>query len=143
MIKLFKQIQVNIANNLIQFRYIGSDKIIHQTQLNQFIENTGLTIKNPSPGIAAYGIELNNWGSSLICGHIVDNINGRLQELGLDNIILIVDFNGITEVSENFCEQYFNFLLTTSSKIININQNTSINNAFASYINSVVEYQEM
>lgn len=140
---LFKQMQIDLRDNIINFRYIGSDTIIHQTQLNQFIEDSGLTILNPGTNLPVYGLELKEWGTSLLCGHIIDNINGRLLEAGLDNIVLIIDFNGVTEVSQNFCEQYFNFLLTTPSKIININMNTSINNAFVSYINSVVEYQEM
>lgn len=135
--------QVDLKNNVINFRYIGDDTIIYQTQPNQFLTETGLTIKNPTIDIPAYGIELNAWGESLLCGHIVDNINGRLLEAGLNNIILIVDFNGIVEISESFCEQYFNFMLTTPSKIININMNTSINKAFVSYINSVIDYQEM
>lgn len=135
--------QADIKDSLITFRYIGDDKIIYKTQVNQFLPNTGLTIKNPSINIPVYGVRLNTWGSSLLCGSLIENINGRLQEAGLNNIILIVDFSGITEVSENFCEQYFNFLLTTPSKIININQNTSINNAFVSYINSVIDVQEM
>ena len=134
---------VHLTQDLIQFRYIGSDKIIYETQTNQFLENTGLTIKNPSINIPVYGIELNEWGSSLLCGHIIDNINGRLLEAGLNNIILIIDFNGIAEISQSFCEQYFKFLLTTPSKIININMNTSINNTFAEYIGSIVEYQEI
>lgn len=135
--------QADIKDSLITFRYIGDDKIIYKTQVNQFLPNTGLTIKNPSIDIPVYGVQLSTWGSSLLCGSLIENINGRLQEAGLNNIILIVDFSGITEVSENFCEQYFNFLLTTPSKIININQNTSINNAFVSYINSVIDVQEM
>lgn len=135
--------QIDLKNNVINFRYIGSDKIIYQTQPNQFLENTGLTVKNPDVNIPVYGIELKQWGTSLLCGHIIDNINGRLLEAGLSNVILIVDFNGIVEISENFCEQYFKFLLTTPSKIININQNTSINNTFVSYINGIIDYQEM
>ena len=140
---MIKQMDVHLTQDLIQFRYIGSDKIIYETQTNQFLENTGLTIKNPSINIPVYGIELNEWGSSLLCGHIIDNINGRLLEAGLNNIILIIDFNGIAEISQSFCEQYFKFLLTTPSKIININMNTSINNTFAEYIGSIVEYQEI
>ncbi len=140
---MIKQVQFDLNDSLIVFRYIGSDKIIYQTQVNQFLENTGLTIKNPSVNIPVYGIELKEWGTSLLCGHIIENINARLQESELNNIILIIDFNGIVEISENFCEQYFNFLLTTTSKIININMNTSINNTFVDYINGIVEYQEI
>lgn len=134
---------VSLKDNMLNFRYIGSDTITYQTQPNQFLENTGLTVKNPTIDLPVYGVELKEWGTSLLCGHIIDNMNGRLLEKGLKNIILIVDFNGIVEISDSFCEQYFNFLLTTPSKIININMNTSINNAFVSYINSIVEYQDI
>jgi len=134
---------INFKDNKILFQYIGDDSIVYQTQQNQFLENTGLTIKNPTTNIPVYGLKLNEWGTALRCGHIIDNIAGRLKKNGLGNIILIVDFAGITEVSESFCEQYLNFLLTTPSKIININQNTSINNVFVSYMDSIVDYQEL
>ena len=140
--KLLKHIKVDFKNNLIIFKYQGSDDIIYKTQKNQFIENSGLTIKNPEVGIKAYLLPLNEWGSSLICGHIIDNIAGLLQKNKLENIILFVDFNGITQISKSFCEEYFKFMLTTPSKVININMNTNINNTFVSYIDSVVEYQE-
>lgn len=143
MINLIKQLAVNFNKNIITFQYIGSDKIVYQTQKNQFIKDSGLTIKNPTTEIPAYLLELNQWGSSLLCGHIIDNIAGYLQGSGLSDIILIVDFSGVKEVSSSFCEQYLNFMLTTTSKIININQNTSINNTFVAYLDNVIDYQEV
>ena len=139
---MFKHEEVFLSDNLIIFRYIGDDDIVYQTQKNQFIKNSGLTIKNPSEDIPVYLFPLNQWGSSLICGNLIENLNARLKQLELENIILIMDFDGIKEISENFCEQYFKFLLTTVSKVININQNTSINNTFVNYIDKVVDYQE-
>lgn len=138
-----KQMKIDFSDDFITFRYIGDDSIIYQTQRNQFITDSGLTIQNPDVNIPVYGLPLNQWGSSLICGHIIDNIAGQLQKVELENIVLIVDFKDITEISTNFCEQYFNFLLATKNKVININMNTNINNTFVSYIDTVVDYQEV
>ena len=132
---------VELQDNWITFKYQGDDDITFQTQKNLFQENTGLTIANPDVDIPVYGLRLNQFGTSIICGHIIDNIIGELKGAGLENIILIVDFTDIVEISESFCEQYFRFLLTTKSKVISIHQHTNINIAFSSYIESVIEYQ--
>jgi hypothetical protein len=133
---------IDFSTNFIIFRCIGDDTIVYQTQKNKFIVESGLTIENPDVNIPAYLLPLDQWGTSLRCGHIIDNIVGQLKNVGLENIILIVDFKNIVDISEEFCSQYFNFMLTTKSKIININQNTNINNIFVSYIDNVVEYQD-
>ena len=45
---VFKQISIKFKDDNVIFRYIGDDKIVYQTQQNQFLKNTGLTIKNPT-----------------------------------------------------------------------------------------------
>ena len=142
MIKLTVHEKINLLDNIILFKHTG-DIDMYQTQINQFIENNGVTIQNPTTNIPVYRLPLNQWGSSLICGNIINNINVTLKKQNLENIILIMDFDNITEISESFCEEFFRFILSTKSKVININQNTSINSTLVSYINSVVDYQEV
>lgn len=134
---------VDFQNNFINFRYSKEGDIMYQTQKNIFLPNTGLTIQNPDNNIEAYSLVLNQWGTSLQCGHIIDNIVGYLKNSNLENIILIVDFDSITNVSESFWEQYLRFMLSTKSKIININQNTNISNSFTAYIENMIDIQDL
>lgn len=136
-------INIDFEDNFILFRYEGSDDIIHKTKTNLFEENTGLTISNPDFNIPAYMIMLSNYGTSIMCGHIIDNIIGYLKNSDLENILLIVDFSGVVDVSESFCEQYIRFLLSTKSKVISINQNTNINNTFSQYVETIIDIQEV
>ena len=134
---MLETIEVELEDNFILFRYEGSDNIIYKTQKNSFQKETGLTISNPDINIPAYIIQLSTYGTSIMCGHIIDNIIGYLKNAGLENIFLIIDFQ------ENFSEQYIKFLLSTKSKVISINQNTNINNAISQYVESIIDIQEV
>lgn len=143
MTKLINPMTITLQDNLIQFRYKGDDTITYQMQTNLFEANTGVTIRNPDVNVPAYGIALNQWGTNLDCGHIINTIMGYLKSQDLENIILVVDFSGVTEVSQNFCEQYLKFILATKSKVLSIHQNTNINTAFSLYIESFIDYQDV
>lgn len=134
-------IKIELEDNFINFRYEGDDDIIYTTQKNQFLEETGLTIKNPDFNIPAYVLKLSRFGEHLICGHIIDNIVGYLKNAELENIFLIIDFEGVTDISDNFAEQYIRFILSTKSKTISINQNTNISNTMAQYLYSIIDVQ--
>lgn len=136
-------INIDFEDNFILFRYEGSDDIIYKTQKNLFEENTGLTISNPDFDIPAYVISLSTFGTSIMCGHIIDNIIGYLKNTNLENILLIVDFSDVIEISESFSEQYIKFILSTKSKVISINQNTNINYALSDYVESIIDVQEV
>lgn len=136
-------INIELVDNFIIFKYEGSDDIISKTKVNLFEENTGLTISNPDFNIPAYMIKLSNYGTSIMCGHIIDNIIGYLKNSDLENILLIVDFSDVIDISESFSEQYTKFLLSTKSKVISINQNTNINNVFSQYVESIIDIQEV
>lgn len=140
---MIQPIKVDFEENFILFRYIGDDKLIYKTQKNSFQENTGLTISNPDINIPAYVLQLSNFGTSIICGHIIDNIVGYLKNAELENILLIIDFQDVVEISENFAEQYLKFLLSTKSKVLSIHTNTNINNALSAYIESIIDIQEV
>lgn len=143
MIKMLQSVNIELENNFIIFRYEGSDDIIYKTQKNLFQENTGLTISNPDINIPAYLLSLSNYGTSIMCGHIIDNIIGYLKNAELENILLIIDFRNVIEVSESFAEQYIKFILSTKSKTISINQNTNISNTLSLYIESIIDVQEV
>lgn len=139
---MLKPIVFSFEDEIINFRYEGSDDIIYKTKKNLFEKETGLTIQNPDIDIPAYVISMKQFGTSIMCGHIIDNVIGFLQDNDLENIFLIVDFSEVIEVSGNFAEQYMKFLLSTKSKVISINQNTNINNTFSQYVESIIDIQD-
>lgn len=139
---MLKPIVFSFEDEIINFRYEGSDDIIYKTKKNLFEKETGLTIQNPDIDIPAYVISMKQFGTSIMCGHIIDNVIGFLQDNDLENIFLIVDFSEVIEVSGNFAEQYMKFLLSTKSKVISINQNTNINNTFSRYVESIIDIQD-
>lgn len=136
-------INIDFEDNFIIFRYKGSDDIIYKTKRNLFEENTGVTISNPDFDIPAYVIQLSEFGTSIMCGHIIDNVIGYLKNSNLENILLIVDFSDVIEISQSFSEQYIKFILSTKSKVISINQNTNINYTLSDYIESIIDIQEV
>lgn len=140
---VIQSVNVELKDNFILFKYQGDDSIIYQTQKNIFEKESGLTIVNPDINIPAYVISLGSYGSSIRCGHIMDNILGYLKNANLENILLIIDFNGVIEISQSFAEQYIKFILSTKSKTISINQNTNINNAISQYVESIIDIQEV
>lgn len=136
-------VNIDFEDNFIIFKYKGDDSIIYKTKKNLFEENTGLTISNPDFDISAYVIRLASFGTSILCGHIIDNIIGYLKNSDLENVLLIIDFSDVIEISESFSEQYIKFLLSTKSKVISINQNTNINYTLSSYVESMIDIKEV
>lgn len=136
-------IRIEFEDSFINFKYEGSDDILYKTQKNLFEKNMGVIITNPEFDIPAYVINLQQFGTDIICGHIIDNLIGYLKNAELEEILLIINFYGVTSISENFCEEYVKFLLSTKSKVLSINQNTSINNVLSDYIESIVNIQEV
>ena len=140
---MLRTVNIELDDNFILFKCEGDDDLIYKTQKNIFQKETGLTISNPDINIPAYVIQLAEYGTSIMCGHIIDNIIGYLKNADLENILLIVDFQGVIEISENFVEQYLKFLLSTKSKVLSIHTNTNINNIFSAYVESIIDIQEV
>ena len=140
---MIKTLKVNMSDNIILFQYEGDENLIYKTKKNVFEEQTGLTISNPEIGIPAYTISLSQYGTSISCGHIIDNIAGYLKGKELENILLIVDFNGVIEISNSFAEQYIKFILSTKSKVLSINTNTNINHVISEYIENMIDIQDV
>lgn len=133
----------NLIGEYIHIQFLGDGSIAFEGKQNIFNTNTGLTIQNPQSKIPVYYIQIVTFGSSLLCGNIIDNINAALLANDLNNIILVIDFEGVKEVNQSFCEEYLKYLLITKNKIITINQNIEVSNIFAQYVINNIETQEL
>ena len=51
------------------------------------------------------------------------------------------DFDGVLEVSQNFVDVYTKYLLETKNKVITINQNNDVSNAFGEYTYDIFDIQ--
>lgn len=132
--------EIEFKDNFMIIQYKG-DSIV-QT-INTFQKNTGVTISNPQFDIPAYVLQLKLFGTNLICGNVIENLVGYLKATDLEEIVLIIDFDEVIDVSTNFLEEYTKFLLSTKSKVLSINQNTNIINAFSDYVISIIDIQDV
>lgn len=133
----------NLTGEYIHIKFIGDDNIVFEEKQNIFNTNTGLTIDNVHPQIPVYYVSIADFGEKLLCGNIIDNINIALLYNNIDNIILVIDFEGVLQINESFCEEYLKYLLETKNKVITINQNIEVSNAFASYVIDNIETSEI
>lgn len=119
-----------------------SDFMIYESDVNAFLEETGLTVQNikfPLESDKITYIVLSNAGKTFRCGNILENIFLVLKK-NIKNEIIVIDFLGVEEVSDYFLEKYTKFLLETSNKVLTINMSLSISNAFSTYIyNNLIE----
>lgn len=132
-------IKYNFDNEMIIFQYLDGDNVLYKTKKNIFNENSGLTISNPQNKIPAYLIKMISYGEHLLCGNVINNILVTLSQNDIDGVILLIDFEGVLEVSQNFVEAYTKYLLETKNKVITINQNYEVSNAFGEYTYSIFD----
>lgn len=128
-----------LDNEFINFQYLESDNMVYQSKKNIFVKNSGLTISNPQDKIPAYLIQMVEFGENLICGNIINNILITLSQNDIDGVIILIDFEGVLEVSENFVKAYTKYLLETKNKIITINQNSDVSNTFGEYTYNIFD----
>ena len=115
---------------------MGFDEVVYDGDVNKLVENSGLTVKNIIfPITNSFYIKLADVGSSFVCGNIIQNLNLELKKNNINNSIIVIDFEGIEKLSENFYRTYAKILLETSNKIITINMNTQITNEFGFFVN--------
>lgn len=129
-------VNVTIKNNDIIFR-TGDDKVAYKSDINSFIADSGVTIKNivfPIESSKVYYLPLGSLNKTFVCGNLFSNIMLELERVEEKNRIVIIDFNGVDEVSAAFLSTYTKFLLETSDKVITINMNMAISNDFGSYV---------
>ena len=117
--------------------------MVYKTDINSFVAETGMTVNNVSFPIKGIYINLSEIGKNFVCGNIMENLFLKLKRNGIEDELLIVDFNDIEELSESFYQSYTKVLLETSNKIITINMNTRLSNEFASFIKkSIIQKTE-
>ena len=122
---------------------VGVEKMVYKTDINSFVAETGMTVNNVSFPIKGIYINLSEIGKNFVCGNIMENLFLKLKRNGIEDELLIVDFNDIEELSESFYQSYTKVLLETSNKIITINMNTRLSNEFASFIKkSIIQKTE-
>jgi len=141
-----KMIPVNISikNSDIIFR-TGDDKVVYKSDINSFMADSGVTVKNvvfPIESSKVYYLPLGSLNKTFVCGNLFSNIMLELERVEEKNRIVIIDFNDVEEVSSAFLSTYTKFLLETSDKVITINMNTSISNDFGSYVLSNINEEE-
>ena len=154
--KLLTPMIVNFDSNYVYISFQGDETLAYTVERNKFETATGLTVSNISSPVPVYLIALSNEaesasypnalvgtsGTTLSCGSVINNLFLALKSR-VDNIIVIIDFDKITEVSEHFCAEYMKYLLTTKNKVITINQGINVSNTFASYVLNNIELQEL
>ena len=129
-------------NEIIIFQYLDGDNVVYKNKKNRFIKESGLTISNPHPPIPAYMVRLSEeFGDRLLCGNVINNILILLAQNDVDGIILLIDFDGVLEVSQNFVDAYTKYLLETKNKVITTNQNNDVSNAFGEYTYDIFDIQ--
>ena len=133
--------QVIIEQNDLIFK-IGDGSVVYETDVNAFQEESGLTIQNINlKTLKGYYLKLSTINKSFSCGNMLENALFNIES-GKDNILLILDFEGVEEVSESFLTTYSKFLLETSNKVITINMSISISNDFGNFILSNIQEEE-
>lgn len=132
-----QSVKLNINKNNVDIR-IGDGTLVYSTDVNSFEENSGVVIRNVdlSANLEGYYIRLKDVSDTFVCGNIIDNLS-LVTERDYKNSLLIIDFNGVEEVTNSFFKSYTKFLLGTTNKIITINMSIDISNQFSSFINSL------
>lgn len=137
-------ISVSINKNNIVFKS-GDEDVVYKTDVNAFLEDTGLTIQNvtfPIESEKVFYIKLSDKTSTFNCGNSLDNILLEIER-EVDSGLLIINFKDVEEVSSYFLKEYTKFLLRTKNKIITINMSPLISNDFGDYIEqSILEDTE-
>jgi len=128
-------------NNNIIFKTEIED-MVYKTDINSFIEESGVTIQNISFPIEGYYVNLGDISKKFICGNIMENFFIELKKNDVVNSLLVINFDGVTELSESFFKSYTKILLETSNKIITINMNTELSNSFANFILTNIQEPE-
>lgn len=136
---------IEFDSNYVYIQYQGEKYM--QFDINSFEENTGLTVQNIRFPVPAYVIALCDQAKSasldnvivmgsnttLSCGNVIENLFESIRTQ-IDNQILIIDFDGIEEISSNFAQSYTQYLLNTKNKVISVNQNWFVHMMLSGFI---------
>ena len=112
----------------------GVEEMVYKTDINSFVEESGLTIQNINFPIEGYYVKVADLGDKVTCGNLIENAFIELQNEGVSNTLIVVDFIEVEQLSESAMKSYTKILLQSSNKIITINMDTSVSNGFSSFI---------
>ena len=130
--KIIQTHRLLLDSNNFKLRFEEDEDVT--TEINALVENSGVTLQNVEYPIPAYYLILkDNFGETLKCGNVINTFFTAIKEQ-IKNSIILIDFDGVYEVSDNFCAQYCKYILNTNNKILTINQNINVSNIFANFI---------
>lgn len=112
----------------------GVEEMVYKTDINSFVKESGLTIQNINFPIEGYYVKVADLGDKVTCGNLIENAFIELQNEGVSNTLIVVDFIEVEQLSESAMKSYTKILLQSSNKIITINMDTSVSNGFSSFI---------
>ena len=97
-----------------------------ETKKNKILEDA-YRLSEPE-NVEAYYFKINDLGvTSLICPNFIQKIK-ELLDVEIDKAVILIDFDGIDEISAQFAEDYIEFMITEKHKILSINTNISVQN---------------
>ena len=132
--EVLKRFYIIKDNNKIRYRFLEEDSLIQKSEINHIEEKDAITLQNIEYPIPAYYVNLYSlFGDTINCGNVINTFFTLLKSK-IDNVVLVIDFIGIKEVSENFCSHYYKYLLITKNKVITINEAINVSNIFAEFV---------
>ena len=111
----------------------------YQTKPNQYVENSGVTIQNvifpffTENEDDTYILKVSDFGTNFECGKIIENLFLMLNQ-SIKNKVIIIDFDEVVSVSEEFSESLTKIILETTNKIIPINMSIRMTKTFGQFI---------
>lgn len=113
---------------------------MYETKKNKILEDA-YRLSEPDE-VEAYYFKINDLGvTSLICPNFIQKIK-ELLDVEIDKAVILIDFDGIEEISAQFAEDYIEFIITEKHKILSINKNISVQNQLNYAIINYFTYEE-
>ena len=113
---------------------------MYETKKNKILEDA-YRLSEPDE-VEAYYFKINNLGvTSLVCPNFIQKIK-ELLDVEIDKAVILIDFDGIEEISAQFAEDYIEFMITEKHKILSINKNISVQNQLNYAIINYFTYEE-
>lgn len=113
---------------------------MYETKKNKILEDA-YRLSEPDE-VEAYYFKINDLGvTSLVCPNFIQKIK-ELLDVEIDKAVILIDFDGIEEISAQFAEDYIEFIITEKHKILSINKNISVQNQLNYAIINYFTYEE-
>ena len=113
---------------------------MYETKKNKILEDA-YRLSEPDE-VEDYYFKINDLGvTSLVCPNFIQKIK-ELLDVEIDKAVILIDFDGIEEISAQFAEDYIEFIITEKHKILSINKNISVQNQLNYAIINYFTYEE-